>query len=356
MRKGIDVLLETYADTFTDEDDVCLVLKSLGTTNIYRRSGIEPLLDRIRARPHSPAIEHIPDNLTDAEIAALYRACDVLVHPYRGEGFGMPIAEAMASGLPVIVTGDGAALDFCDASNAYLIPSDRIPLVTPELPPPASPGYWLAAPDPTALGQLMRRAIEEPEVGREMGRRGRARMHDYDWAHVSRMVLERLTALAGRPPLRLNPPDAFRPDVAPFPLDGTRGLTFLHHPRWAETAWREVVRSYARAFDADDPVTLVLWLDPSQGLSEAEAVELVMAALRESGLDPERIPDLLLVPDDLDVHGLASLYTAADWVVPHGDAEQLQRAISCGRHILTHLTPAAWQAAATEQMHPALAA
>jgi hypothetical protein len=332
------------------------VLKSLGTTNIYRRSGIEPLLDRIRARPHSPAIEHIPDNLTDAEIAALYRACDVLVHPYRGEGFGMPIAEAMASGLPVIVTGDGAALDFCDASNAYLIPSDRIPLVTPDLPPPASPGYWLAAPDPTALGQLMRRAIEEPEVGREMGSRGRARMLDYDWSGVSGLVLERLKALAGRPPLRLNPPDAFRPDVAPFPLDGTRGLTFLHHPRWAETAWREVVCSYARVFDADDPVTLVLWLDPGQGLSEAQAVELVMAALRESGLDPERIPDLLLVPDELDVHGLASLYTAADWVVPHDDAEQLQRAVSCGRQILTHLTPTAWQAAATEQLHPALAA
>ena len=38
-------------------------------------------------------------------MAALYAACDCLVHPYRGEGFGLPIAEAMACGLPVIVTG-----------------------------------------------------------------------------------------------------------------------------------------------------------------------------------------------------------------------------------------------------------
>ena len=39
------------------------------------------------------------------ELAGLYTACDCLVHPYRGEGFGLPIAEAMSSGLPVIVTG-----------------------------------------------------------------------------------------------------------------------------------------------------------------------------------------------------------------------------------------------------------
>ena len=30
----------------------------------------------------------------------LYGSCDVLVHPYRGEGFGSPIAEAMAGSLP----------------------------------------------------------------------------------------------------------------------------------------------------------------------------------------------------------------------------------------------------------------
>jgi glycosyltransferase involved in cell wall biosynthesis len=356
MRKGIDVLLETYTETFTDQDDVCLVLKTLGSTSFYGGSGVEQALDRIRALPNSPAIEHISPDLTDAEVASLYRASDALVHPYRGEGFGMPIAEAMASGLPVIVTGDGAALDFCDVSNGYLIPARRVGFIEPNLPPPAAPGYWLAAPDPAALGQLMRRAVEEPEVGREMGRHGRARMRDYDWSCVSGMVLERLKTLAGRPPARLSRPLPFRPDLDPFPLNGTREVTFLHHPRWAENAWREVVCSYARAFGADDPVTLVLWLDPSQGLPESDAVELVMGALRESGLDPERTPDLLLVPDALDVHALASLYTAGDWVVPHGDAEQLQRAVNCGRQVLTRLDASTWRAAADAYPDRSLAA
>ena len=55
------------------------------------------------------------------ELAGLYAACDCLVHPYRGEGFGLPIAEAMACGLPAIVTGYGAAMDFCDERTSYPI-------------------------------------------------------------------------------------------------------------------------------------------------------------------------------------------------------------------------------------------
>jgi hypothetical protein len=46
----------------------------------------------------------------------------------RGEGFGLPIAEAMACGLPVIVTGYGAALDFYNEDNAYLIPAQVVRL------------------------------------------------------------------------------------------------------------------------------------------------------------------------------------------------------------------------------------
>ena len=63
----------------------------------------------------------------DDEVAALYRACDVFVLPYRGEGFGMPIAEAMASGLPVLVSNRcGCARDLVkEGENGFTFdPSD----------------------------------------------------------------------------------------------------------------------------------------------------------------------------------------------------------------------------------------
>ncbi len=38
-----------------------------------------------------------PHNAPEDETARLYRACDCLVQPYRGEGIGLPVREALAS-------------------------------------------------------------------------------------------------------------------------------------------------------------------------------------------------------------------------------------------------------------------
>ena len=95
----------------------------------------------------------------------LYRSCDVLVHPYRGEGFGLPIAEAMASGLPVIVTGYGACLDFCDEDNALLVPATGLPSKCPTWArPPSATGGRNPTPTPSARSSV--RVVDEPGVAR----------------------------------------------------------------------------------------------------------------------------------------------------------------------------------------------
>lgn len=65
--------------------------------------------------------------LTDGDLAAMYHACDVVVLPTLGEGFGYPIVEALASGTPV-VHGD------C-AGGAELVPKTewRVPVRTTRL-------------------------------------------------------------------------------------------------------------------------------------------------------------------------------------------------------------------------------
>jgi tetratricopeptide (TPR) repeat protein len=57
----------------------------------------------------------------------------MLVSTYRGEGFSMPTLEAMASGLPVIVTRGGATDDFTTEENSWYVSATPIVVNAPDL-------------------------------------------------------------------------------------------------------------------------------------------------------------------------------------------------------------------------------
>lgn len=344
-RKGIDILLDAYARTFTADDDVCLVIKDMGGKSFYRGQTAEGLIAQIRAMPNAPEIEYIDQTLSDAELVGLYTACDALVHPYRGEGFALPIAEAMACGLPVIVTGYGACLDFCDERTAFLIPAREVVVDSHGL-PPSSNGYWLAEPDREVLGVLMREVAFDPDKAREVGHAGRERIVGrFQWSHAAAAALARIRELSIRPIRRHRQAEPFRQGLVPLPVDGRRDLAFFHHPDWSSSAWREVVAGYATAFKPEEAVCLLLWLDPGQGVSEEDASERLLGLLDEMAIDPEVCPDIVLVPNRLEMDGLARLYAAADWIVPHGDVLQAERAEKVGRLVLEGNTREAWRSA-----------
>ncbi len=117
-RKGIDILLKAFAGSFTLNDDVALVIKTF--PNIHNT--IESQVREIKQQfPDSPPIEIINKDLSSGEVADLYRQCHALVAPSRGEGFGLPMAEAMWYELPVITTGHGGQVDFCTPETSWLI-------------------------------------------------------------------------------------------------------------------------------------------------------------------------------------------------------------------------------------------
>jgi glycosyltransferase involved in cell wall biosynthesis len=117
-RKGVDVLLKAYAQAFTSADDVSLVLKTF--PNIHNTVE-EQIRELQAARADCPDIVLINRDLPTGCVIDLYHRCHAFVAPTRGEGFGLPMAEAMLFGLPVLTTAYGGQADFCTEETCWTI-------------------------------------------------------------------------------------------------------------------------------------------------------------------------------------------------------------------------------------------
>lgn len=117
-RKGAELLVDSYLDAFEGNSEVSLVIKTFPNPHNRIKSYVE---DALQNQPNSPEIVVIEEDLADEQLKGLYERCHVLVAPSKAEGFGLPLAEAFLSGLPVITTGWGGQLDFCTAENAWFV-------------------------------------------------------------------------------------------------------------------------------------------------------------------------------------------------------------------------------------------
>jgi glycosyltransferase involved in cell wall biosynthesis len=207
LRKGADVLLQAYADAFSEEDDVTLVFKDTGAASFYRHNTLLPQVQRMAARPGAAPIVALGEELDDRALAALYRRCDALVLPYRGEGFGMPLIEAMACGKPVVTTAAGPAPEFCSEECAYLLPATEIPVTEPPPPLGEFTGEWTwFEPDVNALAETLRSIYENRAEAAQKGQRAAELvLQTHSWARVTQLYLERVAQLTGRTALDERP-------------------------------------------------------------------------------------------------------------------------------------------------------
>lgn len=109
------------------------------------------------------------ENVRDEVLPAVMRHAMVFVYPAFAEGFGMPVAEAMASGVPVITSN------------------------TTSLPEVAGDAAQLV--DPTSVTQLqaaMERLLQDPSLRARSVAAGLAQMQLFDWKQSAGVLLEQV--------------------------------------------------------------------------------------------------------------------------------------------------------------------
>ena len=202
-RKGYDLLLRAYAETFSARDDVALVLRTYRyPVHDTEQLSPEELVQRSSADPdHPPKVVVMSDGIPADLMPALYASCDAFVLPSRGEGWGIPYMEAMASGLPTIGTRWSGNMEFMTDENAYLIDVER--LIEVAAGDPAYPAiYWghqLAEPSFEHLKLLMRCVYEKRDDARERGLQAQSDISNkWSRANALTVVSERLRAIQVR--------------------------------------------------------------------------------------------------------------------------------------------------------------
>ncbi|MFQ5751439.1 MAG: glycosyltransferase, partial [bacterium] len=200
-RKGVDLLLEAYVNAFKKTDDVCLVIKDMGGDSFYKGITFRDHIRKLKRKKNVPAIEYIDRIFPEEKLAGLYAACDVLVHPYRGEGFGLPILEAMACGIPAIVTNGGACLDFCNSGNSLLVNAKKRQLPEKRVGALKTVGYpWIYEVAMDDLKRKMLFAFQHPAQMKALGKQASQEiLKQWTWEHSAKIIAKRLALLKNLP-------------------------------------------------------------------------------------------------------------------------------------------------------------
>ncbi len=311
-----------------------LVVKDFGAGGVYRRRRPQRAARVRRAARAAARSCYLDDELSDDEMAALYRACDVLVHPYRGEGFGMPVLEAMACGLPAIVTAGGPTDEFCPDAACWRIPSTRRSFPEPRVGDLETVGLpWQLEPDVEALAELLRTAAMDPVGRAARGTAGLEAARRLVWDVVAARYAERIAALAqaadtlgstGAAAEEALRPTVQRPTAKPLRLiappatelsfEEQVDLRVLAAPAWRAEDDRlaELLDAWQAAAPAGTSACLYLLVGSAADGEPGELLERTAAAAASAGVDLDAAADVTLLVPPLSADHDRELHAAVD--------------------------------------------
>lgn len=191
-RKAPELLLRAFNEEFRSDEPVILLAK---TTNVDAGVDVERQVANLGLDPNGGRI-HLSLNqvIPTHQLGVVYRSADCFVLTTRGEGWGMPVIEAMACGLPVIATNWSAHCDFMTETTAYPLPIEE--LVPARAKCPYYAGFRWAEPSYSHLRRLMRYVFGHQAEARIRGAAASKYVREnWTWRHAANKIIARLDSL-----------------------------------------------------------------------------------------------------------------------------------------------------------------
>lgn len=207
-RKGWRNLIRAYFEEFSTPTDYYKVTLAIRTyiyndPDAHNKKKILKFLLSYAAEigvlnhKYQPHIEVIAEHLPASAMPSLYKAADAFVLPTHGEGWGLPIMEAMAMGLPAIATGWGGNMEFMNKDNSF-------PIDVEGMIPTSSTDEWIkgfrwAQPSIRHLKELMRQCVDDPQFCAKRGQAGRQYIaNNYSVEKVASLIDDRIQAIRNK--------------------------------------------------------------------------------------------------------------------------------------------------------------
>lgn len=165
-RKNPEACLAAFDRAFArDDSSVGLVIKGIRAKDSPAWAALE------KRAADDDRLFLLDQSLERGALLDLYRACDCFMSLHRAEGFGRNIAEAMALGLPVIVTAHSGNLDFTQSDTAALVAVKLCAVAAGDY--PFGAGQQWAEPDVLAAAKMMQRVANDHAWRESLAIRGR---------------------------------------------------------------------------------------------------------------------------------------------------------------------------------------
>ena len=157
-RKGWVELLTAFFDEFSAEDNVSLIIKTNPINHLLQdeiKKDIFNIKSNFSYKKTAPLVV-IPSIISEQELLSIHKSSHCYVAPHHGEGWGMPIHDAILAGKQIIATKFGGVVEFLDDEAFHPIPFSMIPVSGMEWNGAYNSNQRLAQPDIIALKRIMR--------------------------------------------------------------------------------------------------------------------------------------------------------------------------------------------------------